>query len=52
MKSTPAANGTDVFNLHEGTKVDIIDSAMKQWKEIRIADGKRGWVETSKLEVI
>ena len=52
VKSTPAANGTDVFNLHEGTKVDIIDSSMKQWKEIRIADGKRGWVETSKLEVI
>ena len=52
VKSTPAANGTDVFNLHEGTKVDIIDSSMKQWKEIRIADGKRGWIETSKLEII
>lgn len=52
VKSTPAAGGTDIFVLHEGTKVTVTDSSMKQWKEIRLADGKEGWVETSKIEMI
>lgn len=52
VKSTPSKNGTDLFNLHEGTRVDIIDNSMKQWKEIKIADGKSGWIETAKIEVI
>ena len=52
IKSTPSKNGTDLFNLHEGTHVDITDGTMKDWKEIRIADGKSGWIETKKLEII
>ena len=52
IKSTPSKNGTDLFNLHEGTRIDIIDGSMKQWKEIRIADGKSGWIESSKMEII
>jgi len=52
VKSTPAHNGTDLFVLHEGTKVTITDGSMKGWKEIRIADGKEGWIETKQLEEI
>ena len=52
VKSTPASQGTDLFILHEGTKVNIIDGAMRQWKRVRVADGKEGWVETSQLEII
>ena len=52
VKSTPAKNGTDLFILHEGTKVSITDSSMRGWLEIRIADGKEGWVERNKLEEI
>ncbi len=52
VKSTPAKNGTDLFILHEGTKVTITDGSMKDWKEIRIADGKEGWVEKSQIEMI
>ena len=52
VKSTPAKQGTDLFILHEGTKVDITDGSMNQWKRIRIADGKEGWVETSQIELI
>jgi tetratricopeptide (TPR) repeat protein len=52
VKSTPAANGTDLFILHEGTRVDIIDDQMQQWKQIRVADGKEGWIETSQIETI
>ena len=52
VKSTPAKQGTDLFILHEGTKVEITDGAMKQWKRIRVSDGKEGWVETSQIEII
>lgn len=52
VKSTPARQGTDLFILHEGTKVDIIDDGMQEWKEIRIADGKQGWVENKQIEMI
>ena len=52
VKSTPASNGTDLFILHEGTKVTIKDGSMKDWKEIRIADGKEGWIEGKQLEEI
>jgi tetratricopeptide (TPR) repeat protein len=52
VKSTPAANGTDLFILHEGTKVEITDGSMKEWKEIRLADGKEGWIESKHMRVI
>ena len=52
VKSTPANNGTDLFILHEGTKVTITDNSMKEWCEIRVADGKEGWLPTKDLEVI
>jgi hypothetical protein len=52
VKSTPAANGTDLFILHEGTKVIITDGSMREWKEIRLADGKEGWIESKKIELI
>jgi SH3-like domain-containing protein len=52
VKSTPAQNGTDLFILHEGTKVTIIDDTMDGWREVRVPDGKQGWVETSQIEVI
>jgi len=52
VKSTPAKNGTDLFILHEGTKVTITDATMKGWREIRLADGKEGWIESNQLETI
>lgn len=52
VKSTPAQNGTDLFILHEGTRVDIIDDQMQQWRQVRVADGKEGWIETRQMEAI
>jgi tetratricopeptide (TPR) repeat protein len=52
VKSTPAKQGTDLFILHEGTKVTITDGSMKDWKGIRLADGKEGWIETRQIELI
>lgn len=52
VKSTPAQNGTDLFILHSGTRVDITDDSMTDWLEIRLPDGKQGWVESKEIEVI
>ena len=52
VKSTPTPGGTDLFILHEGTRVNIIDATMSDWREIRVPDGKQGWVETKQIEVI
>ncbi len=52
VKSTPANNGTDLFILHEGTKVTIVDTSMDGWREVRVPDGKQGWLEVSQIEEI
>ena len=52
VKSTPSNSGSDLFILHEGTKVIITDATMKNWKGIRLADGKEGWIESNKIEII
>ena len=52
VKSTPDDSGKDLFILHEGTKVTVTDNVMKDWKEIRLPDGRKGWVEDSLIEII
>ena len=52
VKSTPSASGTDLFILHDGTRVEISDATMKHWCQIHLSDGKEGWVEKKHLEVI
>lgn len=52
VRSTPSESGTSLFILHEGRKVEVKDSSMREWKEIRLEDGKVGWVPASSIEVI
>lgn len=52
VRSTPNESGTELFVLHEGTKIFVEDNAMKGWKEIRLEDGNKGWVPTESIEVI
>ena len=51
VKSSPDSDATDLFVLHEGTKVTIC-SEIDGWVEVTIADGKKGWTEMSHLERI
>ena len=50
VKSSPSG-GKDLFVIHEGTKVKILDS-VGDWQNISLADGRQGWIETSAIEVI
>jgi tetratricopeptide (TPR) repeat protein len=51
IKSSPDAQSTDLFVLHEGVKVDLLD-AVGEWRKIRLADGKIGWLTAADLQVI
>lgn len=51
VKSSPVANGTNLFVLHEGTKVELLDK-VGEWSKIKLSDGNQGWVETTSFVVI
>lgn len=51
VKSSPNANGVDLFVIHEGTKVQVIDK-VGYWCEIKIANGSVGWVEIKSIQLI
>ena len=51
VKSSPDRSATDLFVLHEGTKVTVGDT-LDGWAEIRIADGNKGWIELDRIERI
>ncbi len=49
--SEPGLSGTEVFILHEGTKVKI-NRILDDWFEISIPDGKTGWLRASDFGMI
>lgn len=52
VKSSPSGDSAkDLFVLHEGTKVEIIDS-VGGWSNIELADGRQGWIPSSDIETI
>lgn len=51
IKSSPDDKSTNLFMLHAGTRIDIIDE-LKGWKKIRIANGNVGWISENEMEII
>jgi len=51
IKSSPADSGTDLFILHEGTKITV-KSKIGGWNEIETADGNVGWIKSEEIVVI
>ena len=50
-KSSPDNSGTDLFVLHEGSKVSVEDM-VGEWYEIKLSDGNKGWVPANSLTII
>lgn len=48
VKSSPDEESVDLFVIHEGTKVAVIDE-LGEWKEIRIASGSEGWIKATDI---
>lgn len=51
IKSEPNDRSQEVFKLHEGTKVNVLEQ-LNDWKKIRIVDGKTGWVSSPAIKVL
>lgn len=51
VKSSPDASGTDLFILHEGTKVSV-KSTLGEWNEIESEDGNVGWMPVKDIQII
>ncbi len=50
-KSSPDNASTDLFIIHEGTKI-IINEELEDWSEIKLLDGSIGWVKSKDFEKI
>ncbi len=51
IKSAPDSKGNDLFVLHKGLKLQVLDS-VNHWRKIRLADGKVGWIPEDDCEII
>lgn len=51
VKSSPNATGKELFVIHEGTKVRLLDTN-GGWQKIEIADKRIGWVDGFSTEQI
>lgn len=50
VKSAPSGTN-DLFILHEGTKVKVLDT-VGDWANVRICDGREGWLRCVEIELI
>ena len=52
VKSSPSSgSSTDLFILHEGTKVKVLDHE-GAWTNVSLSDGRQGWMKTDDIEII
>ncbi len=52
VKSSPSENSAkDLFILHEGTRVRILDN-VSGYSNIELADGRQGWIPSGDIEII
>jgi len=51
VKSSPDEKSTNLFMLHSGTKIDVIEE-VSGWKKIKIANGNSGWMKNEDVEKI
>lgn len=51
IKGSPDDSGTDLFLLHEGTKVKVLET-LGEWANIQVSDGNEGWIALSEIKII
>ena len=51
VKSEPNLRSNEAFVLHEGTKVQVLDT-VNNWKKIKLADGKTGWIPQDDIKML
>ena len=49
--AAPQSGSTELFIVHEGTKVRVLDRDA-DWRKVELIDGKQGWIAMRDLELI
>lgn len=48
----PVKNSQEAFAIHEGTYVEIIDDTLKGWLQVKLQDGREGWIAPQDVEKV
>ncbi len=51
VNSAPTINSTNLFTLHSGSKIEILDT-IGEWINIKIASGSSGWIKESSCKFL
>lgn len=51
LRSAPDEAGAEVFQLHEGSKVRLLDR-LQDWYRVRLPNGEEGWLKSGDFEEI
>jgi hypothetical protein len=51
IKGSPDQSGTELFLLHEGTKVKVLEE-LGEWRNIQLSDGNEGWLKKEDIIMI
>lgn len=51
VRTDPNLSGEESFRLHEGTKVQVLDT-ISNWKQIQLTDGKTGWIVSDDIKML
>jgi tetratricopeptide (TPR) repeat protein len=51
VRNAPTLNSEEIFTLHEGTKIIVLD-AIDNWKKIKLVDGKQGWIIADEIKLL
>jgi tetratricopeptide (TPR) repeat protein len=51
VKGEPKSSSSDVFVLHEGTKV-YVKEVLDNWRKVELTDGSEGWIESSSIKEV
>lgn len=51
VRSEPNERSSSTFLLHEGTRVQVLDS-LDQWRKIQLADGQNGWITAESIRLL
>jgi tetratricopeptide (TPR) repeat protein len=52
VKSEPNLRSESAFDLHEGTKVQVLEKYDDNWTKIGLSDGKTGWISSGDIKVL
>lgn len=51
IKNKPNRTASNLFEVHEGLKVDIIDS-VDDWHQVKLSDGTEGWMSKKSIKLL